>query len=293
MKEWLFTVQCAIAVNLESIVDPKSRRRGEILSNIKKWWKRASTDWSDLLLDLEKDELETDETVVAVTPNDATLPSPLISRPDLFSAPDVRAHAAPCARQGCRDYMEDEYRIMANLPLANEKIMFASVFDGTSVSFGFQASLKPKSEFYISSGHGGGEAAQFCRLNFAELLTDQLAISSSQGALSPETLSTDLSTTFLRVDKEFIRGCHAEQSSGTTATALLVTSTHFICANVGDSRAILCQSNGSTKVLTVDHRPSVQEERDRILKSGAKIEDTNEIGTLPIVFLSNSEAMSV
>lgn len=137
MKEWLFTVQCAIAVNLERIVDPKSRRRAEILSNMKKWWKRTSTDWSSLLLEIEEDEAGED--TLAVIPvrelatSSTSLPAPLLGRPDLFSAPDLRAHAAACARQGCRDYMEDEYSLIPNMQIHGQELLFVSVFDGAFI----------------------------------------------------------------------------------------------------------------------------------------------------------------
>jgi hypothetical protein len=132
MKEWLFTVQCAIAVNLERIVDPKSRRRAELLSDMKKWWKRASTDWGSLLLDIEEDEAEDDAVSASLeeAQSSSSLPSPLINRPDVLFASDLRVHAAACARQGCRDYMEDEYRVVPNLPIPGQEILFASVFDG-------------------------------------------------------------------------------------------------------------------------------------------------------------------
>eukprot|EP01122_Echinamoeba_exundans_P000057 TRINITY_DN10043_c0_g1_i1.p1 TRINITY_DN10043_c0_g1~~TRINITY_DN10043_c0_g1_i1.p1 ORF type:complete len:905 (+),score=120.82 TRINITY_DN10043_c0_g1_i1:143-2857(+) len=272
MKEWLFTVQCAIAVNLERIVDPKSRRRAELLSDMKKWWKRASTDWGSLLLDIEDDEEE--DGVVEALPSSSSsssIPSPLINRPDVLVASDLRVHVAACARQGCRDYMEDEYRVVPNLPIPGQEILFASVYDG----------------------HGGGDAASFCRINFADDITQEISRVTGSDKATPDMLASSLMRTFEKVDGEFIRTCREDRTSGTTATVVLVTSTHIVCANVGDSRAILVSSNRPTKILSVDHRPNLESERARIIERGGHIEDTNEIDMAKLVKLNPSLLQAV
>ncbi|OQS06191.1 phosphatase 1L [Thraustotheca clavata] len=58
--------------------------------------------------------------------------------------------------------------------------------------------------------------------------------------------------------------------SGTTLTMLMhfPHEDRFICANVGDSRAIYYDANGSFQVISMDHLPNVAQERSRIESSG-------------------------
>lgn len=42
MQQWLFALQCAFALNLESFSTPAMRTRRQHISLIKKWWKQAA-----------------------------------------------------------------------------------------------------------------------------------------------------------------------------------------------------------------------------------------------------------
>jgi serine/threonine protein phosphatase PrpC len=57
---------------------------------------------------------------------------------------------------------------------------------------------------------------------------------------------------------------------GSTATFVMIQGTHLVCANVGDSRTIMCRL-GQAIPLSVDHKPSRPDERDRIIASGGTI----------------------
>lgn len=63
--------------------------------------------------------------------------------------------------------------------------------------------------------------------------------------------------------------------SGSTAVAVLINGNQFVCANVGDSRAMIGSRGprGSTisKALSSDHKPHRPDERARISKSHAKV----------------------
>jgi serine/threonine protein phosphatase PrpC len=133
-------------------------------------------------------------------------------------------------------------------------------------------------------GHGGGEAASFCRLKFADEFAEEIAHVTGAEKAMPEVLASTLTKIFQKIDSEFVQTCREDRSSGTTATVVLVTSTHVVCANVGDSRAILVSSNSPSKILSVDHRPNLQSERARIIECGGAIEDTNEIGMYRIYY---------
>jgi hypothetical protein len=57
---------------------------------------------------------------------------------------------------------------------------------------------------------------------------------------------------------------------GSTATFVMIQGTHLVCANVGDSRTIMCRL-GKAIELSVDHKPSRPDERDRIIAAGGTI----------------------
>lgn len=69
-------------------------------------------------------------------------------------------------------------------------------------------------------------------------------------------------------------------SSGTTAVACLLTPTHLICANAGDSRACYCSGGalrdgavvgGRVIALSEDHKPCSVGERARIERAGGRV----------------------
>jgi serine/threonine protein phosphatase PrpC len=64
--------------------------------------------------------------------------------------------------------------------------------------------------------------------------------------------------------KSFIR---LQDFSGCTAVCTIITPTHIICANVGDSRCVI-GSEGKTIAMTEDHKPSNPQEKERIESAG-------------------------
>jgi len=82
---------------------------------------------------------------------------------------------------------------------------------------------------------------------------------------------------FINADN-FLRDQEIEsRSSGTTCVLVIHIGNHIICANVGDSRAILIYDKNKDhdyKVfpLSIDNKPEMKEERERITKMGGKVE---------------------
>lgn len=62
-------------------------------------------------------------------------------------------------------------------------------------------------------------------------------------------------------------------SVGCTAVSVLVTPTQFVVANAGDSRAVLCRG-GKAIALSEDHKPNDAREKERIIKAGGTVEET-------------------
>ena len=58
---------------------------------------------------------------------------------------------------------------------------------------------------------------------------------------------------------------------GCTAHVVLITEKHYVVANSGDSRSVLCRGS-QAYALSIDHKPENQVESHRILNAGGKIE---------------------
>eukprot|EP00586_Coscinodiscus_wailesii_P004408 CAMPEP_0172483368 /NCGR_PEP_ID=MMETSP1066-20121228/10347_1 /TAXON_ID=671091 /ORGANISM="Coscinodiscus wailesii, Strain CCMP2513" /LENGTH=346 /DNA_ID=CAMNT_0013247201 /DNA_START=317 /DNA_END=1354 /DNA_ORIENTATION=+ len=68
---------------------------------------------------------------------------------------------------------------------------------------------------------------------------------------------------------------HRERDeSGTTATVLLLTPTHILCANAGDSRSVYATKRGRSVALSYDHKPDDEAEEGRILSAGGVKNET-------------------
>lgn len=74
---------------------------------------------------------------------------------------------------------------------------------------------------------------------------------------------------------------YKEEKSGSTAVIVLVTPSHILCANTGDSRALL-RRGGQTLPLSFDHKPSELPERMRIDHCGGFVKSKRVNGDLAV-----------
>lgn len=130
------------------------------------------------------------------------------------------------------------------------------------------------SVFAIFDGHNGNAAAVYTKEN----LLNHVLCALPRGLGRDEWLQAlprALVAGFVKTDKEFqSRG----ETSGTTATFVIVDRWTVTVASVGDSRCILDTQGGAVTTLTVDHRLEENiEERERVTASGG------EVGRLSIV----------
>ncbi|KAJ9548843.1 hypothetical protein OSB04_021386 [Centaurea solstitialis] len=112
------------------------------------------------------------------------------------------------------------------------------------------------SVFGIFDGHNGNAAAVYSR----DHLLNHVLSAIPRGLGRDEWLQA------------LPRALVAGQTSGTTATFVIVDRWTVTVASVGDSRCILDTQGGAVSVLTVDHRlEENQEERERVTASGGEV----------------------
>ncbi|KAL3578465.1 hypothetical protein D5086_019969 [Populus alba] len=135
------------------------------------------------------------------------------------------------------------------------------------------------SVFAIFDGHNGNAAAMYTRENLLNHILG--AIPRDLGREEwLQALPRALVAGFVKTDKEFqSRG----ETSGTTATFVVVDRWTVTVASVGDSRCILDAQGGAVFSLTVDHRLQENvEERKRVTASGGVVGRLSTVGGVEI-----------
>ncbi|XP_045200837.2 protein phosphatase 1L-like [Mercenaria mercenaria] len=158
------------------------------------------------------------------------------SDPNKLSWEFKSRNAAAYSIQGRRPHMEDRFRVHNN----GSKVAMYGIFDG----------------------HGGDFVAQYAKEKlFSMVLSNVNDNDEEHGEI--------LTKQILEVDEEILQ--HVKQQadiSGSTALVAMVTSDTLTVANVGDSRGVMCDKDGKTVLLSVDHKPNETKEHQRIKDAG-------------------------
>ncbi|CAG7823887.1 unnamed protein product [Allacma fusca] len=155
---------------------------------------------------------------------------------------------------GKRIYMEDIVQFKS-ARFDGNIILFAAIFDG----------------------HGGSEAAVYCRDNLIEnvkLSTEEMSLRGFQNALTKGFAITH--DNMLKAQATWKnRPGQSISTAGTTATVLIVFNQSYVVGYVGDSSVYTISLNtelkSRCKKLTRPHTPRVRSEIERIVKAGGKI----------------------
>ena len=113
----------------------------------------------------------------------------------------------------------------------------------------------------IFDGHGGEKASQFCADWLAKYVQNEDAY--------PFDLGLAMKNAFTSIDRDFVHTGHPDGSTACAAT--LVGGRRIVCANAGDSRAIVVRKDGSVVRLSRDHKPGVPDETKRITDMGGRV----------------------
>ncbi|CAE8609689.1 unnamed protein product [Polarella glacialis] len=190
---------------------------------------------------------------------------------DLFSIGSLefqvlRFNAASYSEQGFRASMEDEEISVQDLATSN---------------------WRQCSYFGIYDGHGGRDCVNFVR---RRLHVNIIAALHARGGLDKskqvhQDMYDSLMQGFLKTDHQFLSLAKAQPmengGSGSTAVVACVVGGWVWCANVGDSRAILCRA-GRAVQLSLDHKPSRPDEAKRIEEAGGFVSFHRVLGRLAV-----------
>ncbi|MDA9673884.1 FHA domain-containing protein [bacterium] len=131
------------------------------------------------------------------------------------------------------------------------------------------------SYFAIFDGHGGGETSKYCELylhsEFEKLLN-------GENKLNISILKKCITKAIDNIDNIIFNN---KIKSGTTANICILLDNKLICANVGDSRSILCRNNIAVP-LSFDHKPTNKEEYDRIVNTNGFVKNKRLNGRLAV-----------
>ncbi|PIN23482.1 Serine/threonine protein phosphatase [Handroanthus impetiginosus] len=116
--------------------------------------------------------------------------------------------------------------------------------------------------FGIFDGHGGAGAAEFAANNLQKNVTNEIS------KRSEEQIEEAVKEGYLTTDSEFLR---EEIRGGTCCVTALIRKGDVVMSNAGDCRAVMCRG-GVAEALTVDHKPSLHEERQRIENLGGYVD---------------------
>ena len=136
----------------------------------------------------------------------------------------------------------------------------------------------------VCDGHGkyGQDISSFLVTNLPLVLGNFLRIFNIRDISLSETqtLLPIVSNSFKQVNKNlFLEQSFDCNLSGSTCVSLIYTRKKVFCINIGDSRCIVGKFDGynwKSESLSVDHKPSLEKEKERILNNGGEIRQSKD-----------------
>lgn len=179
---------------------------------------------------------------------------------------NVHVNVSHWSDTGGRPYMEDRYAIedLDAVQVEVSPVAVRSNSQDVEVTYGPKRSRRvtmPLTFFGIFDGHGGEKASQFC--------ADWLSAYIRHDEAYPYDLGYSMKNAFTSIDDDFVG---TGQPDGTTSCAVtMVGGRRIVCANAGDSRAIVVRRDGSIVRLSRDHKPGIPDETRRISDLGGRV----------------------
>mmetsp|Transcript_27578 Transcript_27578/g.73491 ORF Transcript_27578/g.73491 Transcript_27578/m.73491 type:complete len:660 (+) Transcript_27578:201-2180(+) len=178
----------------------------------------------------------------------------------------LRFNSAVYSEQGFRATMEDEEILLQDLATSNWRhCSFFGVYDG----------------------HGGRECVTFVRqrlhMNFVAALHARGGLDKSSQV--HHDICDSLAQGFRETDRQFLSWAQSTEGvnggSGCAAVVACIVGGWIWCANLGDSRALLCR-DGRAVELSLDHKPDREDEAERIESAGGFVSFRRVLGRLAV-----------
>ncbi|KAK7301722.1 hypothetical protein RJT34_12594 [Clitoria ternatea] len=164
-------------------------------------------------------------------------PAPLLPTTDTVEV-DGNEFSVYCKR-GRRQHMEDRYSAAVDLH------------------------GKPKQAFFgIFDGHGGTKASEYAAHNLEKNVLDEVI------RRDESDIEEAVKHGYLNTDSDFLK---EDLLGGSCCVTALIRNGNLVVSNVGDCRAVI-SSGGVAEALTSDHKPSREDERDRIETQGGYVD---------------------
>jgi serine/threonine protein phosphatase PrpC len=124
----------------------------------------------------------------------------------------------------------------------------------------------------VFDGHGNDLVAKFSQLYFKDVLRNELygnqnIMLTKQESKIPINVALHKACEKINDSIPFDMGLN----SGCAALIILQNAVHLWVANIGDCRALMNRGDEAIQ-LSVDHKPSLQSEHDRIVKAGGFVQ---------------------
>ncbi|KAL6956778.1 protein-serine,threonine phosphatase [Sarracenia purpurea var. burkii] len=142
-------------------------------------------------------------------------------------------------KRGRREAMEDRYSAAVNIQGDPKQALFG-IFDG----------------------HGGVKAAEFAAEKLDKNILGEVE---RRGG---EEIEEAVKYGYMNTDSEFLKG---DLGGGSCCVTALIRKGNLVVSNAGDCRAVLSRG-GIAEALTSDHRPSREDEKDRIETLGGYVD---------------------
>ena len=170
----------------------------------------------------------------------------------------ITSYAANTNQGIVRDYNEDRVSVIINM---NKPKYYNSLIPWPKLSY-----------FGVFDGHAGNKCAEFLRDNLLNYICNN--------NFFPNDIPKAIKFGFKKIDEDYLtKYAFLENqlidNSGSCGLILLLINNLIYIANVGDSRCIGSFKNGKIqKDITLDHKPNTPYEKERILKNGGKVYQT-------------------
>ncbi|EGC40334.1 hypothetical protein DICPUDRAFT_74095 [Dictyostelium purpureum] len=175
-----------------------------------------------------------------------TPPSPILNKHHMIITKSNRFEMVYSDMIGRRPTMEDSFSIFGKFNDQDDYDL-VSLFDG----------------------HAGNRAATYSSEWFPKIMKKLMDIYPSLPPLQwLKQAYSEISLQFkmyINNERPDLKYC------GATAASLLITRDYYCVSNIGDTRIVLCQSNGVAKRLSFDHKPSLPMETKRINNLGGYV----------------------